>query len=79
MPRGSGSTRGWRGRGNRFVADRNLRRAVFLDRDGTICEEMGYLNHISRLRIFPFALKFEAVESVSATGMSHTVSRQGER
>ncbi len=29
--------------------------AVFLDRDGTICEEMGYLNHISRLRIFPFA------------------------
>ncbi|MGB6544785.1 MAG: HAD family hydrolase [Candidatus Acidiferrales bacterium] len=29
--------------------------AVFLDRDGTICEEMGYLNHISRLRVFPFA------------------------
>jgi len=29
--------------------------AVFLDRDGTICEEMGYLNHISRLHIFPFA------------------------
>jgi D-glycero-D-manno-heptose 1,7-bisphosphate phosphatase len=36
------------------VADRNLRRAVFLDRDGTLCEEMGYLNHITRLRIFPF-------------------------
>ena len=31
------------------------RPAVFLDRDGTICEEMGYLNHISRLQIFPFA------------------------
>jgi D-glycero-D-manno-heptose 1,7-bisphosphate phosphatase len=31
------------------------RPAVFLDRDGTICEEMGYLNHISRLHIFPFA------------------------
>jgi D-glycero-D-manno-heptose 1,7-bisphosphate phosphatase len=31
------------------------RRAVFLDRDGTICEEVGYLNHISRLQIFPFA------------------------
>lgn len=31
------------------------RPAVFLDRDGTICEEMGYLNHISRLNIFPFA------------------------
>jgi D-glycero-D-manno-heptose 1,7-bisphosphate phosphatase len=26
-----------------------------LDRDGTICEEMGYLNHISRFRMFPFA------------------------
>ena len=34
---------------------RALRRAVFLDRDGTICEEMGYINHIDRLRIFPFA------------------------
>jgi D-glycero-D-manno-heptose 1,7-bisphosphate phosphatase len=36
-------------------ASRGGRAAVFLDRDGTICEEMGYLNHISRLRIFPFA------------------------
>lgn len=32
-----------------------LRRAVFLDRDGTISEEMGYVNHIDRLQIFPFA------------------------
>ena len=39
----------------RVVPDSNLRRAVFLDRDGVLCEEMGYLNHISRLRIFPFA------------------------
>jgi D-glycero-D-manno-heptose 1,7-bisphosphate phosphatase len=31
------------------------RRAVFLDRDGTICEEMGYLNHIRRFHVFPFA------------------------
>ncbi len=31
------------------------RRAVFLDRDGTICEEMGYVNHLSRLQIYPFA------------------------
>jgi D-glycero-D-manno-heptose 1,7-bisphosphate phosphatase len=30
------------------------RPAVFLDRDGTICEEMGYLNHISRVHVFPF-------------------------
>jgi D-glycero-D-manno-heptose 1,7-bisphosphate phosphatase len=31
------------------------RPAVFLDRDGTICEEVGYLNHISRLQMFPWA------------------------
>ena len=32
-----------------------LRGAVFLDRDGTIAEEMGYVNHVDRLQIFPFA------------------------
>ena len=32
-----------------------LRAAVFLDRDGTVCEEVGYLNHVSRFRMFPFA------------------------
>ena len=32
-----------------------LRPAVFLDRDGTLCEEVGYLNHVSRFRMFPFA------------------------
>jgi D-glycero-D-manno-heptose 1,7-bisphosphate phosphatase len=34
--------------------------AIFLDRDGTINEEVGYLNHLSRLRILkgvPQALK----------------------
>ncbi len=29
--------------------------AVFLDRDGTINEEMGYINHLSRFRVFPQA------------------------
>lgn len=28
---------------------------MFLDRDGTIAEEVGYLNHASRFRMFPFA------------------------
>jgi D-glycero-D-manno-heptose 1,7-bisphosphate phosphatase len=32
-----------------------LRPGVFLDRDGTIAEETGYLNHISRFRMLPFA------------------------
>jgi D-glycero-D-manno-heptose 1,7-bisphosphate phosphatase len=31
-----------------------LRAAVFVDRDGTVCEEVGYLNHVSRFRMFPF-------------------------
>jgi D-glycero-D-manno-heptose 1,7-bisphosphate phosphatase len=31
------------------------RPAVFLDRDGTVSEEVGYLNHASRFRIFSFA------------------------
>lgn len=29
------------------------RRAVFLDRDGTVNEEMGYINHLSRFRLLP--------------------------
>ncbi len=31
------------------------RRAVFLDRDGTINEQMGYINHISRFHLLPGA------------------------
>jgi D-glycero-D-manno-heptose 1,7-bisphosphate phosphatase len=30
--------------------------AVFLDRDGTINEEMGYINHVSRLMLLPQAI-----------------------
>ncbi len=33
------------------------RRAVFLDRDGTIAEEVGYANHLSRFQLFPFAAR----------------------
>jgi D-glycero-D-manno-heptose 1,7-bisphosphate phosphatase len=29
------------------------RRAIFMDRDGTICEEAGYVNHLSRSRLLP--------------------------
>lgn len=31
------------------------RRAVFMDRDGTISEEVGYVNHPARYRVFPFS------------------------
>lgn len=30
-----------------------LRPAVFLDRDGTVNEQMGYINHISRFHLLP--------------------------
>jgi D-glycero-D-manno-heptose 1,7-bisphosphate phosphatase len=30
-----------------------LHRAVFMDRDGTICEEVGYLDSIERFRLIP--------------------------
>ena len=40
---------------------RNL--AVFLDRDGTLNEEVGYLNHPQRLRLIPGAA--EAVRTLN--------------
>jgi D-glycero-D-manno-heptose 1,7-bisphosphate phosphatase len=43
------------------------RAGVFLDRDGTICEEVGYLNHASRLRIFPFAAA--AIQKLNQAGL----------
>lgn len=30
-------------------------KAVFIDRDGTISEEVGYVNHVSRFRLFPYS------------------------
>jgi len=43
------------------------RRAVFLDRDGTIAEEVGYLNHASRFRMFPFVAP--AIRRFNEAGM----------
>src|SRR6476469_2621212 len=40
-----------------------LRPAVFLDRDGTIGEEMGYVNHIDRFQVFPYAA--EAIRNLN--------------
>ncbi len=34
-----------------------MNRAVFLDRDGTLSEEVGYVNHIDRFRIYPWSSK----------------------
>ncbi|MDT7806998.1 MAG: D-glycero-D-manno-heptose 1,7-bisphosphate phosphatase [Acidobacteriota bacterium] len=42
------------------------RRAVFIDRDGTISEEVGYVNHVSRYKVFSFAA--EAVRTLNERG-----------
>ena len=42
------------------------RPAVFIDRDGTISEEVGYINHPSRLRVFPYSA--EAVRRLNEAG-----------
>lgn len=47
------------------------RPAVFLDRDGTINEEMGYINHVSRFRLFPEA--GPAIRRLNETGFKVVV------
>ena len=37
--------------------------AVFIDRDGTISEEVGYVNHPSRFRLFPYSA--EAIRTLN--------------
>jgi D-glycero-D-manno-heptose 1,7-bisphosphate phosphatase len=37
------------------LANITARPAVFLDRDGTVSDEVGYLNHLSRFRLLPGA------------------------
>ena len=56
-----------------------MNRAVFLDRDGTINEEMGYINHPSRFVVFPFLvdalkifqnLKFKIIVLTNQSGVA---------
>ena len=42
------------------------RPAVFIDRDGTISEEVGYVNHPSRFRLFPYSA--EAIRILNDNG-----------
>ena len=46
-------------------------RAVFLDRDGTINEEMGYVNHLERFRLLPRAGK--AIRLLNQNGIKAVV------
>ena len=43
-----------------------MNRAVFIDRDGTLSEEVGYINHPERFRLFPYA--GEAIRHLNENG-----------
>ena len=43
------------------------RAAVFIDRDGCLTEEVGYVNHVSRIRLLPRTA--EAVRALNAAGV----------
>ena len=49
-----------------MAASNMKQRAVFMDRDGTISEEVGYINHPSRFRLFPYAV--EAIKHLNQNG-----------
>ena len=42
------------------------RRAIIMDRDGTVCEEVGYVNHVSRCRLLPRSA--EAIRLLNEAG-----------
>lgn len=42
------------------------RPALFMDRDGTISEEVGYVNHPSRFRVFPYSA--DAIKLLNENG-----------
>ncbi len=48
-----------------------MKPAVFLDRDGTIIEEAGYLERLERLRFFPFAV--DAIRLLNRAGFAVVV------
>ena len=45
-----------------------MKRAVFLDRDGTLIEESGYLDRLERLILFPFSI--DAVRVLNRAGFA---------
>lgn len=47
------------------------RPAVFIDRDGTLTEEVGYVNHPQRLRLLPRSA--EAIRRLNAAGVAAVV------
>ncbi len=48
-----------------------LKPAIFIDRDGTLSHEVGYVNHLSRFRLYPFAV--DAVRLINRGGFQAVV------
>ena len=48
-----------------------MRPAVFIDRDGTLTDEVGYVNHPSRLRLLPRSA--EAIRRLNRAGIAAVV------
>ncbi len=44
-----------------------MKRAVFLDRDGTVIEEVGYLNRLDRVAFFPWSV--DAIRVLNEAGL----------
>jgi D-glycero-D-manno-heptose 1,7-bisphosphate phosphatase len=53
------------------LPDVGFRPAVFIDRDGTLTEEVGYVNHPQRLRLLPRSA--EAIRRLNAAGVPAVV------
>ena len=47
------------------------RRAIIMDRDGTVCDEVGYVNHVDRVRLLPGSA--EAIRRANAAGFQTVV------
>ena len=47
------------------------RRAILMDRDGTICDEVGYVNHVDRVRLLPRSA--EAIRKANEAGFQTVV------
>jgi D-glycero-D-manno-heptose 1,7-bisphosphate phosphatase len=47
------------------------RRAIIMDRDGTVCEEVGYVNHVDRVRLLPRAAA--AIHAANVAGFQTVV------
>ena len=58
--------RGRRGAGARRVVSPKKRPAIFMDRDGTLSHEVGYVNHPSRFRLYPWTV--DAVRAINRAG-----------